>query len=43
GIKRDNFILYLKECEFGYYINKDDKDLYQILLIPIRENPLKLS
>lgn len=43
GIKRDNFILHLKECEFRYNINKDDKDLYQILLKLIRENPLKLS
>lgn len=43
GIKRDNFILHLREYEFRYNIKKDDKELYQVLLKPIRENPLKFS
>ena len=43
GIKRDNFILHLKECEYRYNIKKDNKDLYKTLLKLIRENPLKLS
>ncbi|NLK66413.1 MAG: IS1595 family transposase [Campylobacteraceae bacterium] len=32
GIKRDNFILHLKECEYRYNIKKDNKDLYKTLL-----------
>lgn len=42
-IKRDNFILYLREYEFRYNIKKDDKEFYQVLLKLIRENPLKFS
>ncbi len=40
GIKRDNFILHLKECEFRF---NNKENLYQILLKLIRENPLKLN
>ena len=42
GIKKENFLLHLKECEFRYNNSKDMKELYQILLRLIRENPLKL-
>ena len=43
GIKRQNFILHLKECEFRFN-NRDKKgaELYKILLKMIRENPLRL-
>ena len=40
GIKRDNFLLHLKECEFRY---NNSENLYQILLKLIRENPIKLN
>ncbi|MDD6161520.1 MAG: IS1595 family transposase, partial [Campylobacteraceae bacterium] len=42
-IKRQNFILHLKECEFRFN-NRDKKgaELYKILLKMIRENPLRL-
>ena len=40
GIKRDNFLLHLKECEYRY---NNRENLYQILLKLIRENPLNLS
>ena len=41
GIKKQNFILRLKECEFRFN-NRDKKgaELYKILLKMIRENPL---
>ena len=43
GVKRQNFILHLKECEFRFN-NRDKKgaELYKILLKMIRENPLRL-
>ena len=45
GIKKENFLLHLKECEFRYNIrynnSKDTKTFYHILLKMIRENPLK--
>jgi len=40
GIKRDNFLLHLKECEFRF---NNQENLYQILLKLIRENPIKLN
>ncbi|MBR0071539.1 MAG: IS1595 family transposase [Campylobacter sp.] len=40
GIKRDNFLLHLKECEFRF---NNSENLYQILLKLIRENPIKLN
>ena len=44
GIKRQNFILHLKECEFRFN-NRDKKgaELYKILLKMIRENPLSVN
>lgn len=42
GIKKENFILHLKECEFRYNIKSQKGNLYQILLKLIRENPIKL-
>ena len=41
GIKRENFILHLKECEFRYNTKITNGNLYQILLKLIRENPIK--
>ena len=41
GIKKENFLLHLKECEFRYNNSKDTKEFYHILLKAIRENPLK--
>ena len=54
GIKRQNFILHLKECEFRFnnrdkcefrFNNRDKKgaELYKILLKMIRENPLPVN
>ena len=43
GIKKENFLLNLKECEFRYNNSKDTKTFYHILLKMIRENPLSLS
>ena len=43
GIKKENFLLHLKECEFRYNNSKDTKTFYYILLKMIRENPLNLS
>ena len=43
GIKKENFLLHLKECEFRYNSSKDTKEFYHILLKMIRENPLSLS
>ena len=44
GIKRQNFILHLKECEFRFN-NRDKKGakLYKILLKMIRENSLSVN
>ena len=44
GIKRQNFIFHLKECEFRFD-NRDKKGakLYKILLKMIRENPLSVN
>jgi len=41
GIKKENFLLHLKECEFRYNIKTTHENLYQKLLKLIRENPLK--
>ena len=43
GIKKENFLLYLKECEFRYNTKATQKSLYQKLLKLIRENPLKFN
>ena len=44
GIKRQNFILYLKECEFRFNNRgKKGAELYKILLKMIRENPLSVN
>ena len=42
SIKKENFLLHLKECEFGYNTKTTQENLYQKLLKSIRENPLKL-
>ena len=44
GIKRQNFTLHLKECEFRFN-NRDKKGakLYKILLKMIRENSLSVN
>ena len=44
GIKKQNFILRLKECEFRFN-NRDKKcaELYKILLKMIRKNPLSVN
>jgi len=36
GIKKENFLLHLKECEFRYNNSKDTKTFYHILLKMIR-------
>ena len=41
GIRKENFILHLKECEFRYNTKITNGNLYQILLKLIRENPIK--
>ena len=41
--KRENFVLYLKETGFGYNTKILSKNLYQILLKLIRENPIKFN
>lgn len=41
GIKKENFLLHLKECEFRYNTKIQKGNLYQILLKLIRENPVK--
>ena len=38
GLKNDKFVLHLKECEFRF---NHKKNLYQILLKELRNNPLK--
>ena len=43
GIKKENFLLYLKECEFRYNTKTIQENLYQKLLKLIRENPLKFN
>ena len=43
GIKKENFLLHPKECEFRFNNSKDTKTFYHILLKLIRENPLNLS
>ena len=43
GIKKENFLLHLKETEFRYNIQIQKQDLYKILLKLIRNNPLKLN
>ena len=43
GIKKKNFLLHLKECEFRYNNSKDTKTFYHILLKMIRGNPLKFN
>ena len=43
GIKKENFLLHLKECEFRYNNSKNAKTFYHILLKMIRENPLKFN
>ena len=43
GIKRENFILHLKETEFRYNTKNLGQNLYQNLLKLIRENPVKVS
>ena len=41
GIKKDHFLLHVKECEFKY--NNRDQDLYKILLKNFRQIPLNWS
>ena len=41
GIHKSTFYLHIKECEFRF--NYRDKNLYQLLLKIIRDNPLILS
>ena len=43
GIKKENFLLHLKETEFRYNTQIKQQDLYKILLKLIRNQPLKLS
>ena len=43
GIKKENFLLHLKECEFRYNTKTTQENLYQKLLKLIRENQLSLS
>ena len=43
GIKKENFLLHLKETEFRYNTKIKGQDLYKILLKMIRNNPLKLN
>ena len=43
GIKKENFLLHLKECEFRYNTKTTQENLYQKLLKLIRENLLNLS
>ena len=42
-IKKENFILHLKETEFRYNTKILGQNLYQILLKLIRENPVRVS
>ena len=43
GIKRQNFTLNLKECEFRFNGQKRGVKLYKILLKMIRKNPLSVN
>ena len=43
GIKKENFVLHLKETEFRYNTKNLGQNLYQNLLKLIRENPIKVS
>ena len=43
GIKKENFLLHLKECDFRYDTKTTQENLYQKLLKLIRENLLNLS
>ena len=43
GIKKENFLLHLKECEFRYNNSTDTKTFYHILLKLIKGNPLKFN
>ena len=43
GIKKENFVLHLKETEFRYNTKILGQNLYQNLLKLIRENPVKVS
>ena len=42
-MKKENFLLHLKECEFRYNTKTIQKNLYQKLLKLIRENLLKFN
>ena len=43
GIKKENFLLHLKETEFRYNTQIRQQDLYKILLKMIRNQPLKFN
>ena len=43
GIKKENFVLHLKETEFRYNTKILGQNLYQNLLKLIRENPVKFN
>ena len=43
GIKKEFFLLHLKETEFRYNTKNKKQDLYKILLKMVRENPLKVG
>ena len=43
GIKKENFVLHLKETEFRYNTKNLGQNLYQNLLKLIRENPVKFN
>ena len=43
GIKKENFLLHLKETEFRYNTKIQGQDLYKILLKMVRKNPLKVG
>ena len=43
GIKKENFVLHLKETEFRYNTKNLGQNLYQNLLKLIRENPIRVS
>ena len=43
GIKKENFILHLRETKFIYNTKILEQNLYQNLLQLIRENPVRVS
>ena len=43
GIKKENFLLHLRECKFRYNTKTTQENLYQKLLKLIRENPIKFN